>query len=412
VKGNKRVVVTGLGCVSPVGNDIATFWSNITQGKHGFAEITKFDASNMKAKIAGEVKGFNSELYLERGEIRRTELYCQYAIAAATEAMTDSGLEGTVGAERFGVYIGSGIGGLGTMVAQTEVMFNRGPDKLSPFLIPMMIANMASGLVAMRYNARGANLPVISACATATHAIGEAFRAIKHGYADAILTGGAEASINILGIGAFTTAMALSTANDPDNASMPFDNRRNGFIMGEGSGVIVLEEYERAVNRGAKIYCEISGYGNTCDAYHITSPRPDAAETSRMIRQAIEESGLEVDEKLYINAHGTSTPLNDKAETLAIKKALGEEMAYKIPISSTKSMTGHMLGAAGAIEAIAAIKALETGIVPPTAGYKEPDPDCDLDYVPNKARVCGIDKAMSLSLGFGGHNAGVLFNKL
>ncbi|MCL2213380.1 MAG: beta-ketoacyl-ACP synthase II, partial [Oscillospiraceae bacterium] len=314
--------------------------------------------------------------------------------------------------ERFGVYVGSGIGGLGTMLAQTEIMLNRGPDRLSPFLIPMMIANMASGLVAMRHNARGPNLPVISACATATHAIGEAFRAIKFGYADAILSGGSEASINVLGIGAFTTAMALSQATDPNRASIPFDKERNGFIMGEGAGVIVLEEYERAVARGAKIYCEITGYGNTCDAFHITAPRADASETSRMIRFAFEEAGIAPDEKLYINAHGTSTPANDKAETLAIKKGVGEALAYKIPVSSTKSMTGHMLGAAGAVEAIAAIKAIETGIVPPTVGYRESDPDCDLDYVPNQSRKCDIDKAMSLSLGFGGHNAGVLFNKV
>jgi len=408
----KRVVVTGLGCITPVGNDIPAFWSNLTAGRHGFAEITKFDASDMKAKIAAEVKDFDPTNYIERSEVKRTELYCQYAIAAAAEAMADSGLEGTVDPERFGVYVGSGIGGLGTMLAQTEIMLNRGPDRLSPFLIPMMIANMASGLVAMRHNARGPNLPVISACATATHAIGEAFRAIKFGYADAILSGGSEASINVLGIGAFTTAMALSQATDPNRASIPFDKERNGFIMGEGAGVIVLEEYERAVARGAKIYCEITGYGNTCDAFHITAPRADASETSRMIRFAFEEAGIAPDEKLYINAHGTSTPANDKAETLAIKKGVGEALAYKIPVSSTKSMTGHMLGAAGAVEAIAAIKAIETGIVPPTVGYRESDPDCDLDYVPNQSRKCDIDKAMSLSLGFGGHNAGVLFNKV
>jgi len=408
----RRVVVTGLGCITPVGNDINTFWSSLTAGKHGFAEITKFDASGMKAKIAAEVKDFDPTQYIERSEVKRTELYCQYAIAAAAEAMADSGLDSTVDPERFGAYVGSGIGGLGTMLAQTEIMLNRGPDRLSPFLIPMMIANMASGLVAMRHNARGPNLPVISACATATHAIGEAFRAIRFGYADAILSGGSEASINVLGIGAFTTAMALSQATDPDRASIPFDKARNGFIMGEGAGVLVLEEYERAVARGAKIYCEILGYGNTCDAHHITAPRADASETSRMIRLAFEEAGLAPDEKLYINAHGTSTPANDKAETLAIKKGVGEELAYKIPVSSTKSMTGHMLGAAGAVEAIAAIKAIQTGIVPPTVGYREADPECDLDYVPNQARKCDIETALSLSLGFGGHNAGVLFKKV
>ena len=406
-----RVVVTGLGCITPVGNNVASFWAGITSGKHGFGSITKFDASKLKAKIVGEVKDFNPEDYIEKSEIKRTDLYSQYAVAAAAQAVADSGINGAVSEDRFGVYIGSGIGGLTTLVNQAEVMFAKGADRVSPFLVPMMIANIASGLVAIKHNARGVNLPVISACATATHAIGEAFRAIKHGYADAILAGGAEASINPLGIGGFTTAMALSTSGDPDNASMPFDKRRHGFVMGEGAGVLVLEEYERAIKRGAKIYCEISGYGNTCDAYHITAPHPEAEGTAKMMELAFAEAGLSPDEKTYVNAHGTSTPLNDKAETLAIKKVFGDA-AYKIPISSTKSMVGHMLGAAGGVEAIAAIKAIETGIVPPTANYKEPDPDCDLDYIPNVARECGINKAFSTSLGFGGHNAGVLFSKL
>jgi 3-oxoacyl-[acyl-carrier-protein] synthase II len=325
--------------------------------------------------------------------------------------MEESGVADSVASERLGVYIGSGIGGMDTFIKQTEIFLSKGPSRVSPFFIPMMIANMASALVAIKYNATGVNMPVVSACATATHAIGEAFRAIKYGHADAIIAGGAEATINGLSMAGFTQCMALSTTNDPNNCSMPFDKRRDGFVMGEGAGILILEEYERAVKRGAKIYCELSGYGNTCDAYHITAPHPEAVSSAKMIKLALSEAGVLPNEKLYINPHGTSTPLNDKTETSAIKIALGD-LAYKIPISSTKSMTGHMLGAAGGIEAIAAVKVLETGIVPPTIGYKEPDPECDLDYVPNKARECGIDKALSLSLGFGGHNAGILMNRI
>ena len=410
--GMKRVAVTGLGCISPVGNDVDSFWQSLINGRHGFGTLTQYDNSNMKAKVFAEVKNFNAEDYMSKGDIRKNDRHQIFAVAAAAEAVRDSGIEGNIDPERLGVYIGSGIGGLNTMVNQAEVMNAKGADRVSPFLVTMMIVNMASALVAIKHNARGANLPIVSACATATHSIGEAFRAIKHGYATAIIAGAAESSINPLGVGGFTSALALSTATDPDNACMPFDARRNGFIMGEGAGVLVLEEYEHAKARGAKIYCEISGYGNTCDAYHITAPHPDAEGTAAMIKMAFAEAGLTPTEKLYINAHGTSTPLNDKAETKAIKKALGEDLAYKIPISSTKSMTGHLLGAAGGVEAIAAIKALQTGIIPPTAGYKEPDPDCDLDYVPNTARKANIEMAFSGSLGFGGHNAGILFNKI
>ncbi|MCL1998452.1 MAG: beta-ketoacyl-ACP synthase II [Turicibacter sp.] len=408
----KRVVITGLGCITPVGNDVETFWGAITAGKHGFTSVTRFDNANMKAKVAAEVKDFNAELYLPKSDFKRTDRHQMFAVAAATQAVEDAGIQGAVDPLRFGVYVGSGIGGLDTMVAQAEVMTKRGADRVSPFLIPMMIANLAAGLVAIKFNAKGANLPLVSACATATHSIGEAFRAIKHGYADAILAGGAESSLNALGVGGFTSAQALSTSADPDNASMPFDKRRNGFIMGEGAGILVLESYEHAKARNAKIYCEIVGYGNTCDAYHVTAPHPKAEGTVNMIKQAFQESQLAPDEKLYINAHGTSTPLNDATETLAIKRAVGEQLAYKIPISSTKSMIGHLLGASGGVEAIAAVKALEMGIIPPTANYKEPDPACDLDYVPNTARPYAIDKAFSTSMGFGGHNAGVLFTKL
>lgn len=405
-----RVAVTGLGCITPIGNDVESFWDNLINGRHGIDFITKFDASEMKVKIAAEVKGFDPLLYMEKSELRKTDLYAQYGIAAATQAVEDSGIMGNIESQRFGVYIGSGIGGLSTFMTEHEKMLSKGPQRISPFFIPMMISNIASALVAMKYGAMGPNLPVVSACATSAHTIGEAFRAIKHGYADAIIAGGAEATINPLAMGGFINCMALSTTNDPDNASIPFDRRRDGFVMGEGAGVIVLEEYEHAVNRGAKIYCEIAGYGNTCDAYHITAPHPEAAGGAKMIELAFEEAGVQPDEKLYINPHGTSTPLNDRIETRAIKIAL-KDAAYKAAISSSKSMTGHMLGAAGGVEAIVSVKAIETGTVPPTAGYKEPDPDCDLDYVPNKMRRCEIDKALTMSLGFGGHNAGVIFKK-
>jgi 3-oxoacyl-[acyl-carrier-protein] synthase II len=407
----RRVVVTGLGCITPVGNDVATFWDNLINGRHGFGLITKFDPAEMKVKIAAEVKNFNPEEYMEKSEVRRTDLYAQYALAAATQAVEDSGILSRIAPEKLGVYIGSGIGGMNTFVNETEKLLTKGPGRISPFFIPMMISNMASALVAMKYNAQGPNLPVVTACATATHAIGEAFRAIKYGYAEAIITGGTEAAVTPLAIGGFTNAMALSTSADPDNCSIPFDKRRDGFVMGEGSGIIILEAYDHAVDRGANIYAEISGYGNTCDAYHITAPHPEARGCAQMIKLALAEAQLQADQRLYINLHGTSTPLNDKAETLAIKLALGE-IAYKIAVSSTKSMTGHMLGAAGGVEAIAAVKTLTTGTVPPTIGYREADPECDLDYVPNRARQIDIDKALSLSLGFGGQNAGILFKKI
>ncbi|MCL2663018.1 MAG: beta-ketoacyl-ACP synthase II [Oscillospiraceae bacterium] len=407
----RKVVVTGLGCISPVGNDVETMWRNLTTGKHGFAEITKFDASGLKVRIAGEVKDFNPEKYIEKSDVRKTDLYAQYGIAAAVQAVEESGIAGIIKPSRLGVYIGSGIGGISTFITETEKMLTKGPQRISPFFIPMMIANMASALVAMRYSAMGPNLPTVSACASATNAIGEAFRAIKYGHADAIIAGGADACVNPLAMGGFINCQALSTTNDPDNSSMPFDKRRDGFVMGEGAGVIVLEEYEHAKKRNAKIYCQISGYGNTNDAYHMTAPHPEALGATELIRLVMEESGLTADEKLYINPHGTSTPLNDKAETLAINNFFGE-LAYKIPISSSKSMIGHMLGAAGGCEAIAAIKTIETGTIHPTAGYKEFDPDCYLDYVPNIARKTDIDKALSISLGFGGHNAAIIFNRI
>jgi 3-oxoacyl-[acyl-carrier-protein] synthase II len=408
-----RVVVTGMGVISPIGNNLSTFWENLISGKCGIDFITKFDTTELKVKIAAEVKNFEPTVCMEKNDIRKTDLFAQYAIVAAYEAVTDSGILGNVDPERFGVYVGSGIGGMNTFIAECEKNITLGSKKISPFFIPMMIANMASGNIAIKFNAQGPCLPVVTACATSSHAVGEAFRAIKHGYADAVIAGGSEATINSLSFGGFTNCMALTTRNIPGEASIPFDKRRDGFVMGEGSGILILEEYNHALKRGAKIYAEISGYGNTCDAYHITAPHPEAVGGTNAISLAVKEAGMQEQDgdKIYINAHGTSTQLNDKAETLAIKKAFGDK-AYKLSISSTKSMTGHMLGAAGAIESIATVMALKNSIIPPTIGYKEKDEFCDLDYVPNVARNKNIDSALSLSLGFGGHNACVAFNKI
>ncbi|NLC33178.1 MAG: beta-ketoacyl-ACP synthase II [Clostridiales bacterium] len=405
----RKVVITGMGLVSPVGNNVTDFWTSLINGKCGIGPITRYDTSDFKVKIAAEVKDFDPSGIMDKSEIRRSDLFTRYAMVAAHQAMQDSGLE-QMDKDRLGVYIGSGIGGISTMVDECIKLQTQGPHRVSPFMVPMMIANIAAGQVAIRYGARGPCLPVVTACATSSHAIGEAFRAIAHGYADVIISGGAEASIVALSVAGFTSSMALSLRNDPQSSSIPFDKRRDGFVMGEGAGVLILEAYEHAKARNAKIYAEVSGYGNTCDAYHITSPLPDASSASKAIQNALNESGIKPDEHLYINAHGTSTPLNDKTETLAIKKALGEAAQHTV-ISSTKSMTGHMLGAAGAVEAIACVLALKNGIVPPTIGYKEPDPDCDLDYTPNHARQLPLTSALSISLGFGGHNACLAFCK-
>lgn len=405
----RRVVITGMGVVSPVGNNVQSFWDSLIKGKCGIGPITRYDSSDFKVKIAAEVKHFDPSDVMDKSEIRRSDLFTRYAMVAASEAVLDSGLLET-DRERLGVYIGSGIGGISTLVQECNKLTADGPHRVSPFMVPMMIANMAAGQVAIRFGARGPCLPVVTACATSSHAIGEAFRAIKHGYADVIIAGGTEAPIVPLSVAGFTSSMALSLSNDPENSSIPFDKRRDGFVMGEGAGILILEDEEHAKARGAKIYAEVCGYGNTCDAYHITSPLPDASSAATSIRSALKEAGIRPDEPLYINAHGTSTPLNDKTETLAIKKALGED-ARKAVISSTKSMTGHMLGAAGAAEAIACVMALKNGIAPPTIGYKEPDPDCDLDYTPNFARRLCFDAALSISLGFGGHNACLAFRK-
>lgn len=406
----KRVVVTGMGVISPVGNNVSAFWENLIAGKCGIDFISRFDTENYKVKVAAEVKDFDPLLYMDKNARRRTDLYAQYAMASAVQAMEDSGLEGKVNPERMGVYYGSGIGGISTLISECEKLITKGPKRISPLFVPMMIANIAAGNIAIRYNAQGPSQAVVTACATSTGAIGEAFRAIKHGYADAVLAGGSEAAIVPLSIAGFTNMMALSTRNDPKSSSIPFDKRRDGFVMGEGAGALVLEEYVHAKARGAQIYAEIAGFGNTCDAFHITAPQPEARAVSRCIRLAVEEAGMQDEDRIYINAHGTSTPLNDAAETLAVKKALGDK-ASKVLISSTKSMTGHMLGGAGAVEAVAAVMALKTGVIPPTIGYQEPDESCDLDYVPNTARKAEVRLALSNSFGFGGHNACLAFVK-
>ena len=404
----KRVVVTGVGAVTPVGNNVETAWESLINGKSGIGIVTRYDPSLTKAKVVAEVKGFDPTQYIEKRECRKLDLYCQYAIAAATQAVEDSGIKDKIEPERFGCYVGSGVGGIITFYDQCENMFT---DKnISPFFIPMMISNIAAGNIAIKFNAKGPCLPVVTACSTSTHAIGEAFHAIKYGLADAVIAGGTEAAIHPLTIKGFTSCKALTMSDDPENASIPFDKRRNGFVLGEGAGAVILEEYEHAVARGANIYAEICGYGNTCDAHHVTAPDPEAQGAARCIKLALEEAGYKGTEEIYINAHGTSTPMNDSTETKAFKIALGEQ-AYKAHISSTKSMTGHMLGATGAVEAIAAVMALKTGTIPPTMGYKEPDPECDLDYTPNKAVKADVDMALSTTFGFGGHNACIAFRK-
>ena len=409
----KRVVVTGLGVVSPVGNDVPSFWQSLTEGRCGIGPITAFDTTGYKVKIAAEVKDFDPLLYMEKGEAKRQDAFSQYAVAASAQAVKDSGLKSgdNIDPFRFGVYIGTGTGGMQTFMQEAAKLAEKGPGRVSPFFIPMMIGNMAAGNVALKFGAQGPSLPIMTACATSTNAIGEAYRTIKHGYADAILAGGSEATVIEMAVAGFTNCMALTQNTDPSCASIPFDKRRNGFVMGEGSGIIVLEEYEHAIARGAHIYAEVCGYGNTNDAHHMTAPDPDAKGSSRAIILAVEDAGIKAEDVIYINAHGTSTPLNDKTETRAIKLALGEETARKAHISSTKSMTGHMLGAAGGVEAIVTVLALKHGIIPPTIGYAEPDPDCDLDYTPNTAVKADVTLGISTSLGFGGHNGCLAFRK-
>ena len=408
----RRVVVTGMGCVTPLGNDLPTFWANLIAGKNGIGPITKFDTTDFKAKLAAEVREFDPKLYMEKPQILHSDLYAQLAMAAAVQAMEESGLQGTLPGERIGVYVGSGIGGIQTFEAEHAKLMNKGPRRVSAYFIPMMIANIASSMIAIRYGCMGPAMPAVTACASGSNAIGEALRVIRHGYADAMICGGAEATVTPLAAAGFCNMQALSTSEDPNAASLPFDARRGGFVMGEGSGILVLEEYEHAKARGAKIYGEVCGYGSTNDAHHITAPHPEGAGGARAMMDALREAGYTGDELVYVNAHGTGTHLNDAIETMAIKKAFGEEKARALLISSTKSMTGHMLGAAGAVEAIASLKALEEGIVPPTINLLEADPECDLNYVPGQAVQAPVTLALSNSLGFGGHNACLTFRKL
>jgi len=401
-------VITGLGCITPVGNTVDDFWINITAGKVGIGNITRFDTSDCKIKIAAEVKNFDPLLYMDFAEARKYDLFSQYAVASAFQAVKDSQITGNIAPDRFGVYFGSGKGGVNTFADESNKLAEKGVSKTSANFIPMTIANIASGLIAIKHNARGVNMAVVSACATGTGCIGEAYIAVKSGRADAIIAGASEAAINKLILAGFQNMHALTRRNDPLTASIPFDKRRDGFVMGEGAGALIVEDYEHAKRRQAKIYAEVIGYGNTNDAYHITAPMLDGSGAVSAIKAAVAEV-IDTD-KIYINAHGTSTPLNDKTETTAIKKAFGER-AYKIPISGTKSMTGHLQGAAGAIEAIISVMALHTGTLPPTAGYEEYDPDCDLDYIPNYARKSNITVALSNTFGFGGHNAVIAFRK-
>ncbi|KWW31628.1 MAG: 3-oxoacyl-[acyl-carrier-protein] synthase II [bacterium P3] len=410
----KRVVITGMGCISPVGNDIETLWSNLTAGRCGIDFIQSIDATDLPVKVAAEVRGFDAAACgIDKGMIRHNDRYALFALAAAIQAMKDSGLKvgEDVTPQRIGCAIGSGIGGIHTFCKEHSNLLEYGARRVSPLFIPMMIANIASANVAILFNAQGPNLPVVTACATGTHAVGEAYRMIREGRADAMIAGGTESAICSIAIGGFANSKALSTSEDPMQASLPFDARRKGFVMGEGAGVLVMESLEAAQKRGARIYAEVCGYGNTCDAYHYTAPRPDGSCAAEAMRLALAEAGYKEHEKLYINAHGTGTPMNDKSETTAIKLALGEADARRTPVSSTKSMTGHLLGAAGAIETIVSALTLQRQTIAPTINLKETDPECDLDYVPGSARQYAADIVISNSFGFGGQNACIALRK-
>ncbi|WP_297631892.1 beta-ketoacyl-ACP synthase II [uncultured Clostridium sp.] len=407
---NRRVVVTGMGALTPIGNNVEEFWNNVKIGKNGIDDITLFDVSEGTVKVAGEVKNFDPTI-VGKKESKRLDRFSQFALAAAEEAITEANFDfETVDATRIGVMVGSGIGGFQTIESEVAKIATGASKRVSPFFIPMSIVNMASGNVSIKYGLKGPSLAVVTACATGTNCIGDAFRQIKHGYADAMVAGGVEAPITKVSVEGFTSLKALNTSNNKERASIPFDAERSGFVMGEGAGILVLEELEHAKKRGAKILGEVVGYGATCDAYHITSPDPEGEGAARAMNLAMEEAGIEKEELSYINAHGTSTPLNDKFETVAIKRSLGD-FAYKIPVSSTKSMTGHLLGAAGGVEAIVCLKAMEDSFIPATIGYKVKDENCDLDYVPNEGRNGELTYTLSNSLGFGGHNATLLFKK-
>ncbi len=407
----RRVVVTGLGAITPIGNNVEDFWNGIKQGKCGIDEITLFDTTNFKAKLAGEVKNYNPEDFLDKKSAKRLDKFSQFAVIASKEAMKDSGIsEENTDMTRVGAIISSGIGGLNTIEEQNRNLLEKGPDRISPMFIPTAIVNMATGNVAIELGIKGESYSMVTACASATHSIGEAFRAIRHGYQDAMVVGGTEASITPTGVAGFSNIKALSTTTDKLRASIPFDKERSGFVMGEGAGVIILEELEHAKKRNAKIYAEMIGYGASSDAYHITSPLPDGEGGARAMINAMKDAEVMPKDITYINAHGTSTPLNDKCETSAVKTALGE-YATTVMVSSTKGHTGHLLGAAGGIEAIACVKAIEDNFVPATIGYKEKDEECDLDIVPNVGRNTEVKVAMSNSLGFGGHNSTIIFKK-
>lgn len=408
----RRVVVTGLGAITPLGNSAAATWEALRSGKNGIAPITLFDASGFKAKLGAEVRDFDPKEYMEINDVLRTDRYAQFAVAAAQQAVDESGVSGAVEPERFASIFGTGIGGISTFEKEHSKLLEKGPRRVSPLFVPMMIGNMAAGLIAIRHDCRSSAMPAVTACASGSNAIGEAMRLIRHGYADAAITGGAEAAICPSAIAGFVNMQALSTSEDPDAASLPFDKRRGGFVIGEGAVALVLEEYEHAKARNAKIYGELCGYGSTCDAYHITAPHPEARGGAQAMLDAMREAGYSEKDTVYINAHGTGTPMNDAVETLAIKKALGEENAKKAYVSSTKSMTGHMLGAAGAIEALACLYALGEGVIPPTINLKQQDEACDLNCVPERAAKADITLALSNSLGFGGHNACLAFRRV
>lgn len=408
----KRVVITGLGIISPVGTGLEQFWSSLTGGVSGIRRVTRFDPTNFSTKIAGEVADFEPTNYVDKKEARRMDRFTQFAVAATGMAIKDAALNlEEENRDRIGVILGSGIGGIGTLEDQARILAEKGPGRVSPFFVPMMIANMGAGQVAISYRLRGPNVTSVTACASSTNAVGDAFKMIQWGHADVMITGGTEAPITPLAMAGFISMKAMSTRNDePEKASRPFDAGRDGFVVGEGAAILVLETLERALNRGARIYAEIVGYGSTCDAYHMTAPDPEGCGAANSMREALADAGLEPGAVDYINAHATSTPLGDKAETTAIKNVFGPH-AYRMAVSSTKSMTGHLLGAAGGLEAMVCVMAIQRGIIPPTINYEQPDPECDLDYVPNVARKAGVSVALSNSFGFGGHNATLVFKK-
>ena len=408
---SNRVVVTGMGALTPIGNCVKDFFNNAKNGVNGIDNVTTFSTEKYKSFLSGELKNFNIEDYMDRREAKRMDRFCQLSVVASDESIKDSGLDlEKIDKDRFGVIVGSGIGGLLTIETEKEKLINKGPSRVSPFMIPMIIGNIAAGNIAIRYGARGICINVVTACATGTNCVGEAFRNIKYGNEDVIIAGGTEASITPLALAGFGNLTALSNSKDKDRASIPFDKERSGFVMGEGAGILVLESLDHALARNAKIYGEIVGYGSNCDAYHITSPDPEGKGAAKCMERAISEAGIEKEEICYINAHGTGTPYNDKFETAAIKRVF-KDLAYNIPISSTKSMIGHLLGASGAVESIVCAKSLQEGFIPATIGYEEKDDECDLDYVPNKGRIGEVKYALKNSLGFGGHNATLLFKK-